>query len=194
MCPVCWTGGGTILGTSNRDNPFNFHCADGEHRDISRQALDNLSGDGVDALVVIGGDGTMTGAEKFCELGLPIIGVPKTIDNDLMATDYTFGFHTAVDTATEALDRLHTTAESHHRLMVMEVMGRYAGWIALHAGLAGGADVILIPELPYDTARVVEAIQQRRSWGRHFSINCGFGRRASAGWAAGNPRHGGGQP
>jgi len=162
--------GGTILGTSNRDNPFNFRCADGELRDLSGQALDNLARDKVEALVVIGGDGTMTGAEQFRELGVTLIGVPKTIDNDLLATDYTFGFHTAVATATEALDRLHTTAESHHRLMVMEVMGRYAGWIALHAGLAGGADVILIPELPYDTARVAEAIEQRRRWGRNYSI------------------------
>ncbi len=162
--------GGTILGTSNRDNPFHFRGADGALKDMSGQALENLARDRVEALVVIGGDGTMTGAERFSQLGLPIIGVPKTIDNDLLHTDFTFGFHTAVDTATEALDRLHTTAESHHRLMVMEVMGRYAGWIALHAGLAGGADVILLPELAYDTAQVVAAIEARRRWGRHYSI------------------------
>ena len=166
--------GGTILGTSNRDNPFHFRCqnADGsvEYRDMSSQVMENLQREGVDALITIGGDGTQTAAYDFSKMGLPVVGVPKTIDNDLYGTDMTFGFQTAVNTATEALDALHSTAESHHRLMILEVMGRYAGWIALTAGMAGGADVILIPELAYDPAHIVEAIMRRRKSGRHYSI------------------------
>ncbi|MDO4582004.1 MAG: ATP-dependent 6-phosphofructokinase [Bacillota bacterium] len=166
--------GGTVLGTSNKDNAFDFRVElpDGgvEYRDLSAQVISNLRADGVDALIIIGGDGTMTAAELFHKLGVTVIGVPKTIDNDLCGTDVTFGFNTAVDTATGALDKLHSTAESHHRLMVLEVMGRYAGWIALASGLAGGADIILIPELPYDIGKVQAAIARRRAAGRHFSI------------------------
>lgn len=162
--------GGTVLGTSNRDNPFHFLGEDGQYRDMSGQVLDQLAAAGVEALITVGGDGTQTAAEQFSRLGLPVVGVPKTIDNDLMLTDCTFGFHTAVDTATEALDRLHSTAESHHRIMILEVMGRYAGWIALTAGLAGGADVILLPELEYRLEHVAEAIAARRQRGRTYSI------------------------
>ena len=125
---------------------------------------------GIDALVVIGGDGTLTSARDFSRKGVKVIGVPKTIDNDLAATDVTFGFNTAIDVATEALDRLHTTAESHHRIMVCEVMGRNAGWIALHSGIAGSADVILIPEIPYDLNKIAEKIKERQDAGRPFSI------------------------
>ena len=165
--------GGTILGTSNRDNPFGFLVKENGQtvrRDLSDQAMDNLEKLGVDALVVIGGDGSLSIARQFSHKGLKVVGVPKTIDNDLSATDVTFGFDTAVTTVTEALDKLHTTAESHHRIMVVEVMGRYGGWIALHSGLAGGADVILIPEIPFDLVRVQAKIEERRSNGKFFSI------------------------
>lgn len=165
--------GGTILGTSNRDNPFAFpvDTASGEElRDMSAQVQANLKQDQVDALVIIGGDGTMTAAELFSRQGIPVIGVPKTIDNDLLGTDYTFGFQTAVETATEAIDKLHSTAESHHRLMVVEVMGRYAGWIALTAGMSSGADIILIPELAYDIEAILATIKKRIAAGKHFSI------------------------
>jgi phosphofructokinase-like protein len=165
--------GGTILGTSNRDNPFKFRIeADGavHYVDRSDQVIQNLKKLNIEALVVIGGDGTLASARDFAAKGLRVIGVPKTIDNDLNATDLTFGFMTAVDTATEAIDRLHTTAESHHRVMVLEVMGRYAGWIALHAGIAGGADVILIPEIPYSLEKVAKKIYERKKNGKNFSI------------------------
>lgn len=165
--------GGTILGTTNRDNPFAYETkVDGAAQilDRSGDVIRNLRECAVDALIVIGGDGSLNIALKLANLGLKVIGIPKTIDNDLMATDQTFGFQTAVETATEALDRLHTTAESHHRVMVLEVMGRYAGWIALYAGVAGGADVILIPEIPYQLNRVAQAIQQRANHGKKFSI------------------------
>jgi len=165
--------GGTILGTSNRDNPFRFPVDEkGQivYRDVSNLALENIKNLKIDVLVVIGGDGSLSIAQEFSQKGLKIIGVPKTIDNDLSATDVTFGFDTAVTTATEALDKLHTTAESHHRVMVLEVMGRYGGWIALHAGLAGGADVILIPEIPFDLNKVREKITERRNNGKLFSI------------------------
>lgn len=165
--------GGTILGTSNRDNPFRFPVVVDEkvtYQDASRQALENLRALGVEVLIAIGGDGSLSIGREFHKLGLKVIGVPKTIDNDLSATDVTFGFDTAVTTATEALDKLHTTAESHHRIMILEVMGRYAGWIALHAGMAGGADVILIPEIPYDLRKVKEKIEERRKHGKFFSI------------------------
>lgn len=165
--------GGTILGTSNRDNPFNFRqeTASGTcYVDMTEQIIANLKQDQVDALVVIGGDGTMTAADIFAQRGVAIVGVPKTIDNDLVATDYTFGYHTACDTATDAIDKLHTTAESHNRLMVIEVMGRYAGWIGLNAGLAGGADIILLPELNYDINNIISAIEQRTVRGKNFSI------------------------
>src|SRR5687767_10717618 len=140
--------GGTVLGTTNRDNPF--ACPG----DRSAECLENARRAGLDALIIIGGDGTLRIASDLGRQGLNIIGVPKTIDNDLASTDYTFGFWTAIDTATEALDRLRDTAESHHRVMILEVMGRHAGWISLHAGIAGAADVILIPEIPYDPRSV----------------------------------------
>lgn len=165
--------GGTILGTSNRDNPFHFPD-DSEGKvvfyDASDQALNNIRKLGIDVLVVIGGDGSLSIAKDLSQRGLPVVGVPKTIDNDLYATDVTFGFDTAVSTATEALDKLHTTAESHHRVMILEVMGRYGGWIALHAGIAGGADVILIPEIPFQLTKVSEKINERRRNGKLFSI------------------------
>jgi 6-phosphofructokinase 1 len=165
--------GGTILGSSNKDNPFNFAVErDGkiEYKDMSERVLDNISMHKIDCMVLIGGDGTLTSARDFARKGLKVIGVPKTIDNDLSATDLTFGFMTAVDTATEAIDKLHSTAESHHRVMILEVMGRYAGWIALESGIAGGADVILIPEIPYDINKVAKKILDRKNAGKHFSI------------------------
>lgn len=165
--------GGTILGTTNRDNPFAYETRlDGATKTMDRSddVLRNLKEHGVDVLLAIGGDGSLNIALKFANKGLSVIGIPKTIDNDLMATDQTFGFQTAVETAQEALDRLHTTAESHHRVMVLEVMGRYAGWIALYAGVAGGADAILIPEIPYNLNRVAQSIQRRAKQGKKFSI------------------------
>ncbi|MFW6022703.1 MAG: 6-phosphofructokinase [Halanaerobiaceae bacterium] len=165
--------GGTILHTSNKTNLFRMPFKeDGEiiYKDLSDIGVENIKKAGMDALIIIGGDGTLTSARDFHRKGVNIIGVPKTIDNDLSCTDITFGFDTAVAVATEALDRLHTTAESHHRIMCLEVMGRYAGWIALDAGLAGGADAILIPEIPYDINKVAEKIKQRREEGKDFSI------------------------
>lgn len=166
--------GGTILGTTNRDNPFKYQMVingQKEFRDVSDRVIENINIQGIDALIVIGGDGSLSiGRELYENKGLPVVGVPKTIDNDLSATDQTFGFDTALNTATEAIDKLHTTAESHHRVMVLEVMGRYAGWIALEAGIAGGADVILIPEIPFSIEKVVEKINHRRDHGKLFSI------------------------
>jgi phosphofructokinase-like protein len=167
--------GGTILGTSNRDNPF--HYAEEipgrkpEHRDVSAQALKTIEYNEIDVLLVVGGDGSQSIAQLFFEKhGLPVIGIPKTIDNDLNGTDVTFGFDTALNTATTAIDKLHSTAEAHHRVMVIEVMGRYAGWIALEAGLAGGGDVILIPEIPFQMDKVCEKIIQRNRQGKRFSL------------------------
>jgi len=158
--------GGTILGTTNRDNPFNYHG-----RDASGEAAANIKNLGLDVLLVVGGDGTLSiGVDLMERYGIPIIGIPKTIDNDLMSTDYTFGFQTAVQTAANACDILHTTAESHHRAMILEVMGRNAGWIALYAGIAGGADVILIPEIPFTIEGVCRKIEERRALGKQFSI------------------------
>jgi len=154
--------GGSLLGTS-RINPL-------KHEKGAEKMLKNAGKAGMDAFVVIGGEDTLGVAHKMSELGLECVGVPKTIDNDLAGTDYTFGFHTAVAIATEALDRLHTTAEAHHRIMILEVMGRYTGWIALEAGLAGGADAILIPEKPFDINDVCEYIKRRQERGRKFSI------------------------
>ncbi len=154
--------GGSILGTS-RTNPF-------KSENGGEKILRNAEKAGIEAVVVIGGEDTLGVAHKMSELGLKCVGVPKTIDNDLAGTDYTFGFHTAVAIATEALDRLHTTAEAHHRVIILEVMGRYAGWIALEAGLAGGADAILIPEKPFDLNEVCEYIKRRQKRGRNFSI------------------------
>jgi len=154
--------GGSILGTS-RTNPF-------KREGGPQKVLDNVKKNGIDALVVIGGDDTLGVAHKMGELGLPCVGVPKTIDNDLGLTDYTFGFQTAVHIACEAIDRLHTTAEAHHRVMILEVMGRYTGWIALEAGIAGGADVVLIPEKPFDINEVCQYIEQRLQRGKAFSL------------------------
>ena len=154
--------GGSILGTS-RTNPF-------KREKGPEKIIENAKKAGIEAVVVIGGDDTLRVAYKMGEYGLKCVGVPKTIDNDLWGTDYTFGFHTAVAIATEALDRLHTTAEAHHRVMILEVMGRYTGWIALEAGIAGGADAILIPEKPFDIEEVCKFIKRRQERGRNFSI------------------------
>ena len=154
--------GGSILGTS-RTNPFKQESG-------ARKILENAKKTGIEAVVVIGGEDTLSVAYKMGEFGLKCIGVPKTIDNDLPGTDYAFGFNTAVAIATEALDRLHTTAETHHRVMILEVMGRYTGWIALEAGLAGGADIILIPEKPFDINEICDYIRRRQERGRNFSI------------------------
>ncbi len=166
--------GGTILGAANRGSPFVHPVtrANGkiEYEDVSHVAISRMKEMGLDALIVAGGDGTMAIAHRLVNLGAPIIGVPKTIDNDIASTDTTFGFDTAINTATEALDKLQTTAESHHRVMVLEVMGRDAGWIALHAGVAGGADAILIPEIPYNIEVVCEKIRQIQLSGRHHSL------------------------
>jgi phosphofructokinase-like protein len=166
--------GGTILGTTNAANPFSYpvRAADGQtiERDLSDTVVANFQKMGLDALIVIGGDGTLSIAERLYEKGIPLVGVPKTIDNDINGTVVTFGFDTAVNTAREALDRLHTTAESHRRVLVVEVMGRHAGWIAVHSGIAGGADVILIPEIPYDPANVADSVMRRERLGKRFSI------------------------
>ncbi len=165
--------GGTILGTTNRDNPFHYAVLEnGElvYKDLSEQAVNNLRKRGIDALVVIGGDGSLRIAEKISQLGVNVVGVPKTIDNDIPCTERTFGFDTAVSIASEALDRLHTTAESHHRVMVLEVMGRNAGWIALHSGLAGGAHCIVVPEIPYKIESLIDKINARRHIGRTYSL------------------------
>lgn len=165
--------GGTILGTTNRDNPFHYPVKEENsivYKDCSETLLANAKALGLDNLIVIGGDGSMTITHKLSEKGLKVIGVPKTIDNDLSATDRTFGFETAVNTATDAIDKLHTTAESHHRVMVLEVMGRDAGFIALYAGLAGGADVILIPEIPFTIEGIMKKIRHRQENGTTFSI------------------------
>ncbi len=163
--------GGTILGTSNKANPFRqYQPKTGEFKDVSKKVVSDAKKLGIDALVAIGGDGTMSMAARFTEMGLPTVGIPKTIDNDLMATDLTFGFYTAVEIVAESIDRINTTAMSHHRVMVIEVMGRYAGWIALYGGVAGGADVILIPEIPYSIDAVAEACARRNKEGKGFTI------------------------
>jgi ATP-dependent phosphofructokinase / diphosphate-dependent phosphofructokinase len=163
--------GGTILGTVNRGDPFAYPIETSEGKqDYSQRVVEMFHRMGLDALVVIGGDGTLSIAHKFSRMGIPLVGVPKTIDNDIVGTTNTFGFDTAVSFATDAIDRLHTTAEAHRRIMVVEVMGRYAGWIALYAGVAGGADVILIPEIPYDLGQVAQRIRDREAWGARFSI------------------------
>ncbi len=166
--------GGTILKSSNKDNLFNYPVRqkDGsiKYEDISDEAIKNLEYLGVDALIVIGGDGTLTSARDFARKGVPVIGVPKTIDNDLPATDVTFGFNTSLETICDALDKIHTTAYSHDRVMVVEVMGRLSGWLALEGGMAGSADVIIIPEIPYDINKIVEKVNQRDAFGRNFTI------------------------
>jgi 6-phosphofructokinase 1 len=174
--------GGSILGTNNRGNPLAIRVVEGgqeRYVDVSDQAVTNFRNLGFDGLIAIGGDGSLKIAAGLAKKGIPIIGVPKTIDNDLAATYVTFGFETAVDTATDAIDKLHSTAESHDRVMVVEVMGRYCGWIALHAGVAGSADVILIPEIPFDMEKICQKIMQRELDGRHFSmVVCAEGARA----------------
>ncbi|MEA1981077.1 MAG: 6-phosphofructokinase [candidate division Zixibacteria bacterium] len=165
--------GGTILGSSNKANPFKFPIPqkDGHvYLDRSPEVVANYERLGLDALVVIGGDGTMAAGSGLEELGINMVGVPKTIDNDLLGTDQTFGFDTAVTTATDAIDKIHTTASSHHRVMIVEVMGRYAGWVALASGVAGGADIILLPEIPYDLNVICEKIKERNRQGKNFSI------------------------
>ena len=164
--------GGSVLGCSNRANPFAWKGDqhDEEPRDVSDLVVERLKDLEVDVLVLVGGDGTMSMGMRFIDKGVPVVGVPKTIDNDLAATEMTFGLDTAVSTATWAIDALHSTAEAHDRVMVLELMGRHAGWIALSAGIAGGADVILIPEIPYDIERVARKIRQRSDLGATFSI------------------------
>ncbi len=166
--------GGTILKTSNKDNLFNYRVVDEEgnveYKNVSDVAVANLKKEGVDALVVLGGDGTLTSARDFGRMGIPVVGIPKTIDNDLPATDVTFGYNTSLEAITDALDKIHTTAYSHDRVMVVEVMGRHAGWLAVEGGLAGSADVILIPEIPYDLEKVVQIIKDRDSRGKNFSV------------------------
>ncbi len=166
--------GGTILGTSNRGNPFEYpvKTETGEIvvKDMSDRIIQSLLENQIDGLVVIGGDGTLSIANLLYQKGVNIVGVPKTIDNDISNTDFTFGFQTAVNTATDAIDKLHTTAESHHRIMIVEVMGRDAGWIALTSGIAGGADIILIPEIPFTFESIIKKINERKSRGSAFSI------------------------
>ena len=166
--------GGTIIGTSNSTNVFNYKVVneDGtvEYKDLSDKCVENIRNDGFECVFALGGDGTQKSSRDFSLKGVNFIGVPKTIDNDVADTDMTFGYNTAVSVATEAIDRLHTTAESHHRVLVLEVMGRYAGWIALESAIAGGADVALIPEIPYDINKVVDKINERRARGKEFTI------------------------
>ena len=166
--------GGTIIGTSNNTNVFNHKVVNEngevEYKDLSDICVQNLKNAGIDCLFTLGGDGTQKSSRDFSLKGVNCIGVPKTIDNDVADTDITFGYNTAVSIATEAVDRLHTTAESHHRVMILEVMGRYAGWIALESAIAGGADVALIPEIPYDINKVAEKINSRKAKGKNFTI------------------------
>lgn len=166
--------GGTILGTTNKGDPFEYRQFDKDGhltiQDYSQKTIENFKRLELDCLFVVGGDGTLQLGYKFFERGMPVIGIPKTIDNDLVGTDYTFGFQTAVQVACDALDRLQTTGESHHRVMVLEVMGRGTGWIALEAGISGGAHVILIPEIPYDLEKVLEKIHYRKEGGSPFSV------------------------
>jgi 6-phosphofructokinase 1 len=167
------TLGGTILGTSNISNPYKHAVKKGEaveFEDASTTTIANIQKLNIDCLVCIGGDGTLDIANRLYHDGIPLVGVPKTIDNDLKGTDITFGFDTAVTVATEGIDRLHSTAQSHHRVMIVEVMGRNAGWIALYSGVAGGADVILIPEIPYDIDVIEQHVKERNRKGKRFSI------------------------
>jgi 6-phosphofructokinase 1 len=162
------TAGGTILGTSNKANPFNFYKEDGA--DVSDRVVQYVHDLGLSAIIAIGGDGTMSMSHLMQAKGVNMVGVPKTIDNDLVGTSRTFGFDTAVMIATEALDRLHSTAQSHHRVIILETMGRYAGWIALYAGVASGADIILIPEFEYDVEEVARVCRRRQHGGQKFTI------------------------
>ena len=165
--------GGTILGTTNRGNPFHYQTVENGKevvRDISAEVIANTRKLGIDAVISIGGDGSQKIALGLFEKGMKVVGVPKTIDNDLCATEVTFGFDTALHTATDAVDKIHTTAESHHRIMLVEVMGRDAGWIALEAGIAGGAHVILIPEIPFTIENICNYVSQRATYGKYFTI------------------------
>ena len=165
--------GGAIIGSSLNSNVFNYKVVENgevKYKDLSEQCVQNLKDDEIDCLFTLGGDSTQKSARDFSLRGINVIGVPKTIDNDVACTDVTFGFNTAVSVATESLDRLHTTAETHNRIMVLEVMGRYAGWITLESAIAGGADVALLPEIPYDIDKVVEKIKERQKYGKNFSI------------------------
>jgi len=169
------TLGGTILGTSNKANPSHFAVGNDDDgkpifKDVTNRVVEHIQERALDALVVIGGDGTMTGAARLMKHGIRCVGIPKTIDNDLVNTEMTFGFQTAVQTATDALDRIHTTASSHHRVMIVEMMGRNAGWLTLHAAMASGADVILIPEIQYDVEKVCECCVERSRRGKAFTI------------------------
>jgi phosphofructokinase-like protein len=167
------TLGGTILGTSNAANPYKYPMKKGkrlEFKDVSRTAIENAKKLDIDCLVCIGGDGTMHITSRLFGDGIPVVGIPKTIDNDLKGTDITFGFDSAVYVATEGIDRLHSTAQSHHRVMIIEVMGRNAGWIALYSGVAGGGDIILIPEIPYDAGIIAAKVKERNRRGKRFSI------------------------
>ena len=167
------TQGGTILGSCNKANPARYAVPKGsgwEIRDVRDQVVQNACQAGLDAIVVIGGDGTMSGASELVQRGLRFVGVPKTIDNDLVGTDITFGHDTAVTTAAEAIDKVHSTAQSHHRVMVVELMGRYAGWLALHAGVAAGADIILLPEVAFDIERIAQTCIRRSLHGNRFTI------------------------
>ena len=166
--------GGSIIGSSTNANVFNYKVVgengEVEYKDLSDVCVENIKKDGFDCIFTLGGDGTQKSARDFSTKGVNVIGVPKTIDNDVACTEITFGYNTAVSVAAEALDRLHTTGETHHRIMVLEVMGRYAGWIALESAIAGGADVALIPEIPYDINKAVDKINERRAKGKEFSI------------------------
>jgi 6-phosphofructokinase 1 len=165
--------GGTVLGCSNRCNPFSFPVRVGdrfERQDRSKEVVSRIETLGIDALIVIGGDGSLGIAQRLAEEGIPVVGIPKTIDNDVLGTDLTFGFNTACQTAMEAIDRLHTTAASHQRVMVIEVMGRDAGWIALRAGTSGGGDIILVPEIPFEFEAMCRSIAGREARGARFSI------------------------
>lgn len=176
------TLGGTILGTSNKAEPFRFPVEDGadadgegngrspRFRDVSDTAMTHFEEMGASALIAIGGDGTLNISYKLHKKGLPVVGIPKTIDNDVDCTDFTFGFDSAAATATEAIDKLHTTAQSHHRVMIVEVMGRYVGWLALQSGVAGGGDIILIPEIPFDADVICRRVLERGRKGKRFSI------------------------
>ena len=166
--------GGSIIGSSTNANVFNYKVVDEngnvEYKDLSDVCVKNIKDNGFDCIFTLGGDGTQKSARDFSLKGVNVIGVPKTIDNDVACTEITFGYNTAVSVAAEALDRLHTTGETHHRIMVLEVMGRYAGWIALESAIAGGADIALIPEIPYDINKVAEKIKNRQKRGKNFSV------------------------
>ena len=165
--------GGSIIGSSTNANVFNYKVEENGqivYKDLSDVCVENIKNAGFDCIFTLGGDGTQKSSRDFSLKGVNCIGVPKTIDNDVASTDMTFGYNTAVSVASEALDRLHTTAEAHHRIMVLEVMGRYAGWLALESAIAGGADVALIPEIPYDINKVVEKVNERRARGKEFTI------------------------